>query len=518
MTSEMDLLKQENARLMAENAEFKVKYDEAKDEITKLRAELRNRIKELEKARIDTAVKNTRRDVENDSSPEKSADIPDSIVANEVISVNSKSSEEKMMDSFLDEVNKKIVSDGIRQRKRVEKLAKVESVSPEKGKQVSVDKKTLRKKEQREKFIQEVSRNDSIPSVSFQRESDSSTNCSNIIDEPGLNSLDVCLEQTVRSCDPLAVEMGTPTFSLLYEKLCDAVILADRAVQEAIIRYCQFGKALIQRQSEIASEKQVDPESNAVSRILNEEVRAQLPADTSDALLWKRIKQAKKLWKLFDAIGMDKIYQIHSFSVSSISKITYKDIQYIIDNMSVDYSIKIESSTCAQPKETLLSDEKNSELSHPDLSSGSDKKNSELSHTNTSKSKILDQYSNLYRECSIENFDYYGITDETTCEDYICLLCKLGHDDEKIEDWHAKLSGLPSVLTDKIRSKLYKKYKKQTGNEPWQLSEAVIDMLAEPCFSASGQASDFKPITFEARPNPELIIKSVLEHFPYLKF
>jgi len=29
-------------------------------------------------------------------------------------------------------------------------------------------------------------------------------------------------------------------------------------------------------------------------------------------------------------------------------------------------------------------DEKNSELSHPDLGSGSDKKNSELSHTNTS--------------------------------------------------------------------------------------------------------------------------------------
>ena len=77
------------------------------------------------------------------------------------------------------------------------------------------------------------------------------------------------------------------------------------------------------------------------------EVRAQLPADTSDALLWKRIEQAKKLWKLFDAIGMDKIYRIHSFSVSSISKMTYEDIQYIIDNMSVDYSIKIESSACA---------------------------------------------------------------------------------------------------------------------------------------------------------------------------
>ena len=79
-------------------------------------------------------------------------------------------------------------------------------------------------------------------------------------------------------------------------------------------------------------------------------------------------------------------------------------------------------------------------------------------------------------------------------------------------DWHAKLTGLPSVLTDRIRSKLYKTYKKETGNEPWQLPKAVIDMSAEP------QASDFKPITFEARPDPELIIKSVLEHFPYLKF
>ncbi|CAB5210943.1 unnamed protein product [Rhizophagus irregularis] len=82
---------------------------------------------------------------------------------------------------------------------------------------------------------------------------------------------------------------------------------------------------------------------------------------------------------------MDKIYQIHSFSVSSISKITYEVIQYIIDNMPVDYSIKIESFTCAQLKDTLLSDEKNSELSHLDLGSGSDKKNSELSHTNISE-------------------------------------------------------------------------------------------------------------------------------------
>src|SRR3954464_11926464 len=78
-------------------------------------------------------------------------------------------------------------------------------------------------------------------------------------------------------------------------------------------------------------------------------------------------------------------------------------------------------------------------------------------------------------------------------------------------DWYAKLTGLPSILTDKIRSKLYKRYKKQTGNEPWQLSEVreseVINSKPEK-----------GPITFEVRPDSELIIKSVLEHFPYLKF
>ena len=79
-------------------------------------------------------------------------------------------------------------------------------------------------------------------------------------------------------------------------------------------------------------------------------------------------------------------------------------------------------------------------------------------------------------------------------------------------NWHAKLSRLPSILTDKIHFNLYKRYKKEIGNEPWQLSEAVISISEKP------QASDFKPITFEAKPNSELIIKSVLEHFSYLKF
>ncbi len=79
-------------------------------------------------------------------------------------------------------------------------------------------------------------------------------------------------------------------------------------------------------------------------------------------------------------------------------------------------------------------------------------------------------------------------------------------------DWYVKLSGLPSILTDKIYFNLYKRYKKEIENKSWQLSKAVISI------SEKSQASDFKPFTFEVRSDPELIIKFILEHFIYLKF
>ncbi|EXX59397.1 hypothetical protein RirG_189430 [Rhizophagus irregularis DAOM 197198w] len=125
---------------------------------------------------------------------------------------------------------------------------------------------------------------------------------------------------------------------------------------------------------------------------------------------------------------------------------TNKDIQYIINNMPVDYSIKIESSArkmvyqvmkklpnyhiliSVQEKNKLLQN-----LERVNISPASQpipKINSTHDCTYYFQNKTLDQYPNLYREFSSENFDYYGITDETSC-----LLCKLGHDnDESIED------------------------------------------------------------------------------------
>src|SRR6266542_1472897 len=92
-------------------------------------------------------------------------------------------------------------------------------------------------------------------------------------------------------------------------------------------------------------------------------------------------------------------------------------------------------------------------------------------------------------------------------------------------DWHAKLTELPSVLTDRIRFSLYKKYKKETGYKLWQLLEVheseVINLKPEnkvSYLSFSRQCEEKGPITFEVKPDLELIIKSILKHFTYLKF
>ncbi|RIA96856.1 hypothetical protein C1645_814904 [Glomus cerebriforme] len=49
------------------------------------------------------------------------------------------------------------------------------------------------------------------------------------------------------------------------------------------------------------------------------------------------------------------------------------------------------------------------------------------------RNKTLDQYPTLYREFSSENFDYYGITDKTSCS-----LCKLDHNDEESREGRYK--------------------------------------------------------------------------------
>ncbi|RIB15578.1 hypothetical protein C2G38_2192081 [Gigaspora rosea] len=106
-------------------------------------------------------------------------------------------------------------------------------------------------------------------------------------------------------------------------------------------------------------------------------------------------------------------------------------------------------------------------------------------------------------------------------------------------DWQAKLIG---VLTDKIRSKLYKRYKNETGLDPWikseslQISEASIakrdvnnyipqnnsleTQIRIPRINVQPTSSKLRsPISILPKDPEEKqkhVIKMVLERFPYL--
>ena len=184
--------------------------------------------------------------------------------------------------------------------------------------------------------------------------------------------------------------------------------------------------------------------------------------DVSRDSLRKKTQRAEKNYKLFEKVGLDKIKYINSYSANSISELTDAQFQEIID-----YGISLEKlppevghvseiSETARPEKILpevnapstpqitpakADDNDLTDLKEEDFCGGevviasvSSASQSKPDHSYF-RNKILDQYPSLYREGSSENFDYYGITDETSCPPgpTICPLCKLGHDDEEIE-------------------------------------------------------------------------------------
>ncbi|CAG8614557.1 7906_t:CDS:2 [Diversispora eburnea] len=77
--------------------------------------------------------------------------------------------------------------------------------------------------------------------------------------------------------------------------------------------------------------------------------------------------------------------------------------------------------------------------------------------------------------------------------------------------WHNKLSGLPSPLTDEIRSSLYKRYKKKTGLDPWIKSETpekTDNHLSQDCVIKISKFPEEK----------STILKVVQKRFPFLSY
>ncbi|PKC00881.1 hypothetical protein RhiirA5_457914 [Rhizophagus irregularis] len=220
--------------------------------------------------------------------------------------------------------------------------------------------------------------------------------------------------------------------------------------KEISCRY-SYGKRFEESVQEIIASDNVSDQT--ARKQLFQDIIKHLSGITLETLR-KRTQRAIKIYKLFKKIGVDRIKNIKSYSADSISKFTKPQIQIILNYFGgscyADAEIKKPNSysECkdiekVRPKVPLEKSQGSVPKKLPDVKI-STPPTSQTSKTNQTNAlevqkkyldsvEILDQYPNLYRECSIENFDYYGITDETTCRDYICPLCKLGHDDEEIE-------------------------------------------------------------------------------------
>jgi hypothetical protein len=133
------------------------------------------------------------------------------------------------------------------------------------------------------------------------------------------------------------------------------------------------------------------------------------------------ICELKNILMLFGekGVGIDRI-KLVICSASDISRLNNTLIQNIIDY--VNDRVHVISKTVTN----------GNDQSHVTFAETISSVTSQTSRTNPTydrtyfRNKTLDQYPNLYREFSSENFDYYGITNEK-----LCPLCKLGHDDEE---------------------------------------------------------------------------------------
>ncbi|RHZ49855.1 hypothetical protein Glove_510g17 [Diversispora epigaea] len=80
-------------------------------------------------------------------------------------------------------------------------------------------------------------------------------------------------------------------------------------------------------------------------------------------------------------------------------------------------------------------------------------------------------------------------------------------------EWHAKLTSLPSILTDKIRFTLYKRYKKKTGLDPW------INFESPQIRNADNHLSRDCIIKISKFPEEkDVIIETVHKRFPFLSY
>ncbi|CAG8627314.1 133_t:CDS:10 [Ambispora gerdemannii] len=256
-------------------------------------------------------------------------------------------------------------------------------------------------------------------------------------------------------------------------------------------------------------EKKLQESHNNSTPPIQSEVSTMSTSESLDS------KTVKKLWDQNQNKNQDKISQSHK--KKGTENITHVIADGIQDNIISDSNYVTEISATARqnhmsgiltttrcqnhvteilPKilpETKASEESISSTSQLEKTLP-EKQNNPVYSCVSFRKKVLDQYLDLYYEFSSENIDYYRITDET-----LCSLCNLDYDDDE----------------DKICSKLYKRYKKETGLDPWIKSEnSEFSQIEEGSYTPQNCVIKI----FKFPEEKSIILETVHKRFPFLSY
>ncbi|GES85294.1 hypothetical protein GLOIN_2v1598257 [Rhizophagus clarus] len=238
-----------------------------------------------------------------------------------------KPSEDKKMDSFLNEVYKKKISNEIRQRNREKKLlceSSTKDLSISKGPASSVDKESRsHKKKEAENIVQDVfdftmdgsEKNHMTEILLTGREEN---NYQKKIESQG------CLAE-------LSCSVVLQNINRLYENACTAENERVKANQAEILCWRNFIIGLDNSIDEIMIKEKV--RTKKAKGLIYDFILAHNP-DTKRKTLYQRISRARKVYEFTEKIGIDKIKYIKTYSANSIAELSDSQIQTIVDYFS----------------------------------------------------------------------------------------------------------------------------------------------------------------------------------------
>ena len=472
MQSEIDSLREINSKLLAKVTELRKENAEVKAENVKLKHALKEheaRFTNLEQkdkekttliAKLDDDIREIKQEQNavnisaqsNTSipkSPINSIPLPLALSADQInISpvadqydttesakrFNSKSLEDdRETDAFLDEVHKKKVSNEIRQRNREKKLSQSHVLSQDSS---STTSESLHS-EEKQVNLSEIK----VAKIPYNQKVEQDLICELLEFIRCHNSTSLLNSISSKHVSFDAIPLGSadltpgsvPHLAHLFDK-------AEKTGRKEKLRWYYYSEEYEKKVVTLRSENNI---SDQMARTqIYDEMELYLPGKKREYLR-KMTQKAKNIYTLFKGIGIDKIGVVTS-SADAISRLTDAQIQNII-NLYTDELTKSQKligvNNCSRARD-LPAESESKKSPDVGISTPPTSKTNQTNERAQSKptydrtyfrNKILDQYPNLYREGSSENFDYYGMTDETSCEDYICSLCKLDHDDEEIE-------------------------------------------------------------------------------------